>query len=316
MRKTMLAVLFAGLTGVGPAMAAVDASAIRVPQNPNHVILGSSYVNTGDFANATIDSTIGGAFASASSKTGRLFGQAGVTLSTADPYASGVFSASALAFQDQKLRFGQDFCTGSDCVLASSLGVDSISITYDIRASGGVSAFAGDPRFDRASASIAYVATLFSASQSSSAGGNRYRDLLGNDTGDISSQSLTLGVRPGQELGLQMSFTVTADGALSSFANSGQTSAAVTALADFAHTLEWGGVTGFQAYDADGKLIDLDPRGRFTLLNPDGLDFWYSAANGFRPAVAGGVPEPATWALMIGGLVLVGGMLRRRAAAA
>ena len=47
------------------------------------------------------------------------------------------------------------------------------------------------------------------------------------------------------------------------------------------------------------------------------FDDWVGVDNvTFTPVAAGGVPEPASWALMIGGFGLVGGAMRRRAAKA
>ena len=58
----------------------------------------------------------------------------------------------------------------------------------------------------------------------------------------------------------------------------------------------------------------LDYQGGFnTLLNGDGTRALSAADRGFRTWVdVGGVPEPASWALMIGGFGMVGSVLRRR----
>ncbi len=61
--------------------------------------------------------------------------------------------------------------------------------------------------------------------------------------------------------------------------------------------------------------------GTFTVQLPDGYDalsqitgagFQWSTSAGFIPGVPGGVPEPATWAMMIIGFGMVGFTLRRR----
>lgn len=68
--------------------------------------------------------------------------------------------------------------------------------------------------------------------------------------------------------------------------------------ADFAHTMYW-----------DGLVFD-DTNRNVVLTSASGFDYRYSAF----PAVGGGVPEPATWALMIAGFGLAGAALRRRGA--
>ena len=70
--------------------------------------------------------------------------------------------------------------------------------------------------------------------------------------------------------------------------------------ADFAHTMYW-----------DGLVFD-DTNRNVVLTSASGFDYRYSAF----PDVGGGVPEPATWALMITGFGLAGAGLRRRQALA
>lgn len=68
--------------------------------------------------------------------------------------------------------------------------------------------------------------------------------------------------------------------------------------AGFGHTMYW-----------DGLVFD-DATRNVVLTSTSGFDYRYSAL----PDVGGGVPEPATWTLMIAGFGSVGGALRRRRA--
>jgi hypothetical protein len=69
----------------------------------------------------------------------------------------------------------------------------------------------------------------------------------------------------------------------------------VDARADFANTIEWLGLVPSAASKG------------LTLTSGSGFDY----LRGFAPP-QGGVPEPASWALLITGFGLTGSMLRRR----
>jgi hypothetical protein len=85
-----------------------------------------------------------------------------------------------------------------------------------------------------------------------------------------------------------------------------------SAAADFGHTLRWGGVTSITGFDDGGNEVAL-PTGFSLSLLSDTTGFDYMNAAGPNPFTAA-VPEPASWALMIGGFALAGGALRRRKA--
>lgn len=73
----------------------------------------------------------------------------------------------------------------------------------------------------------------------------------------------------------------------------------IYSLADFSHTLNWGGLVSATAQDGSDLTSTLG----------------ITAANGFdfRSAISSAaVPEPATWALMLAGFGIVGRAMRRR----
>jgi hypothetical protein len=305
MRLTPIVTLVALLTAGSPAAAGVNAVARQEPENPNHTILSVSSINTGDFAQATIGSTIGQAFASASAGPGRLSGQSGVILQTGDEFASGKFTAFAQGQSFQPLVVGNNVCISLACTSVTQLGINSYLIGFRVRASGGVSAFSLDNRFDNAFAEIDYGWSL----QAESGGGSRARNQTGFATGSINSQPGRILVRPGDHIELMLAMSVFSQANLSGFRNSGFQSGSATALADFSHTLEWDGVTSFTAFDINGDVVPLAPGARSTLFDDSGRDFWNSAAS-FDAAP--GVPEPASWATLIMGFGLTGAVMRRR----
>ena len=68
-----------------------------------------------------------------------------------------------------------------------------------------------------------------------------------------------------------------------------------TSFADFSHSFSWGGIS--EVFDAAGNRVSA-----FTALNGEGVDYARALAV---------VPEPGSWALMVGGLTLLGGLARR-----
>lgn len=80
--------------------------------------------------------------------------------------------------------------------------------------------------------------------------------------------------------------------------------------ADFGHTLRWLGVTRLRYQDPNGQFVDVPDGYRLTLTSTDGqFDYWNAAGpNPFST----GVPEPATWAMIVGGFGMLGATARRR----
>ena len=74
-----------------------------------------------------------------------------------------------------------------------------------------------------------------------------------------------------------------------------------SAVADFSHTARWGGLQSVVTTGGE------DVTQLATITSGSGFDYVTA------PAIAG-VPEPATWALMIGGFGMAGSVLRRRRA--
>jgi hypothetical protein len=85
-----------------------------------------------------------------------------------------------------------------------------------------------------------------------------------------------------------------------------------SATATFDHTLRWLGVSRIQ-YDAGGgNFVDAPEGFRLDLISDTtGFNYWNAA--GPNPFIAaGGIPEPASWAMLIIGFGLTGTFMRRR----
>jgi hypothetical protein len=131
-----------------------------------------------------------------------------------------------------------------------------------------------------------------------SGGGQKSRNNDDPVVGSIDNQSATVVVKPGAALELKLPMDLGAQASLAGAIDHD----ASGAQADFMHTLRWMGVSGLHAFDAGGQEITLAEGGRFSIFGSSVHDFWYAA-----PVVTlTQVPEPGTWALMLGGLALLG----------
>jgi hypothetical protein len=103
----------------------------------------------------------------------------------------------------------------------------------------------------------------------------------------------------GQPIHLDLAISASVLTAVTSDNSNTPFTAGATSWIDLSRSLYWDGVTGVQ--DADGNLV-----AGYTVLGNGGLDYRQSFA------AAAVVAEPGTWALMAGGLLLVGVAIRRR----
>jgi hypothetical protein len=180
-----------------------------------------------------------------------------------------------------------------------------------IRATGSVSssgaAFPPNPAFfSVAGAFYDYAWTLgqFSGSGAANSGRGSRGEVFETSSGSP-VELVSLLVRSGELVNL--SFSANALANVTAFPG-----APASATADFGHTLRWGGVTGITARDGSGNTIDL-PDGFALSMSSDmsGFDYWNAAGpNPFT--TTGGVPEPASWAMMLLGFFGMGGVVRSR----
>jgi hypothetical protein len=281
------------------AFASVGAQARVEPQGTPGVIKTSYESHTSDRSFSFVATEqIGFASASAASRPGTLVGMAWVSLESSNRYVSGALSAKASGSTSELIQVDNFYCTREICVDAVAAGIDHMTFTVDVHASGGISAFRGQD-FDEVNASAGFSWELAGMQGGPvSGGGQKSRQNDDEAVGSISSQSATVLVKPGAVLELKLHMELGAGASLAGAIDHD----ASGAQADFSHTLRWMGVSGLHAFDASGQEITLAEGGRFSIFGSSGHDFWDAA-----PVVTLTlVPEPGTWALMLGGLALLG----------
>jgi hypothetical protein len=185
------------------------------------------------------------------------------------------------------------------------VGVDKVRLTFNVSATGSVSSTREPHPFEptlTAAYGDATISYLFNFAGAGFAG----RQHSGAGLADVPVG--TWGTIAGS---VDLPASANADGTYS-FANvavslSGEARALVVAStgtasanAEFGSTLQWKGIVGAQAFDAQGQSLVLPAGFALGLVGSQGgFDYWHEA-----PKVA--VPEPAAWALMTAGLALLG----------
>jgi hypothetical protein len=179
----------------------------------------------------------------------------------------GAWRARSQANLVEKIHFGTDWCSPSVCLEALDIGIEYVEITFHVHASGGVTSFVSDTQFGVSDASVTLnyqlqssraVALMTQVKRSIRQAGQEL------DEGVINSASATLELRPGDQLELKMDATTFAGLHVPAQLVNDPKPSSGTAMADFAHTLRWEGVTDIRAFDINGDEVALAPGGRFT----------------------------------------------------
>ena len=105
---------------------------------------------------------------------------------------------------------------------------------------------------------------------------------------------INISIRNGQTIGLSYSIAVDSQAGVCCLTGLSPDSTAIS-QADFSHTFAWGGVSGV-TNDLTGAILS-----GYKLTSLDGFNYSISA-----------IPEPSTWAMMIGGFGWMGCLCRRR----
>lgn len=294
--------------GVLPALALAQAGATSSTSTESTAgCLGaagtSSGTSTSLFSSAGLASGAGGCTASASS-----FAYAGVVGATVNTLFSGggqngaVIGAGSASWNDGLTAVWPERFT------ITNLG--KLRLTYNIGATGGVSASSSPAG---AGAGLAEIKYDFSVGSSSASGKQRWdgeKTVVEGTWGTISGV-IELTPTGGSSddysfasIGLALSGSAGARAI--HYANPQAPVGTSSANAEFGSTLLWKGIVSAQAFDSSGAELELPDGFEVGLIGSQtGFDYWDSAAT--QP-----VPEPGTWALMLAGLGLVGSQLRRR----
>lgn len=251
---------------------------------------------------ATAEAQFDGAFAQANAYEFK----AGVGLS-AFAAASGASSRNASATASGALS--DSFRVGDTAFLDNAS--DTIFLlNFRIRADGSTSSSSttvpGAPGFQSQTSS--FYTYQWAAGGVGGAGRHVSDKLFDKEIFEIHEDSFkggTLFVRSGEMVNINFSASASA-GALSFLGAPGN------AATDFDQTLAWDGIASISARDGAGNAIALPDGFKLSLLSgTSGFDYWNAAGRNPFSAPAG-VPEPATWAMMLLGFGTAGAILRRR----
>ena len=203
----------------------------------------------------------------------------------------GTWRARSQANLIETIQFGTDWCSPSLCLEALDIGIEYVEITFHVHASGGVTSFVSDTQFGISDASVTLNYQLQSSravalmTQTKTSRKGQSQEF---DEGAINSASATLELRPGDQLELKMNATTFAELHVPAQPVNDPKPSSGTAMADFAHTLSWEGVTDIRAFDINGDEVALAPGGRFTMLGEStGHDYWFPS-----PGVDRNLPNP------------------------
>jgi hypothetical protein len=297
----------AALTAFGSlnlaASAAVNSFARVEPQANPGAITGTAHIDQPNFSFSSVTAGIGFASAGGGAAPGTLSGQALVILENGDRFMGGALTAMAQASTAENISVARLICDDQICANLLDLGVEKLRLFTVIRASGGA-ASSSNTDFNHARAEATFGWTLNGPLGGSiSGGGGKSSTDSGQVQGAIGSQVISYDVRPGTSMELVLNMTVFAAASVSGGwidAPGSVHSDHASAIADFSHTLQWMGVSGIQAFGADGKEVTLPTGGRVAMLGSSGYDFWDAA-----PVVTVAVPEPGAWMLLLTGLGLL-----------
>lgn len=199
----------------------------------------------------------------------------------------------------------------TDSFTVSATGDDPIQMVFALHAGGNVTASNTDPNaslgFGGAGATASWQISLSGPNVSLASSGSVSEQktivsrnpflisIVHTETGlGFSEFSMVVGVTPGPA-GATFSLSMLAEAS----AGVQQGNGTMNAIADFGNTLEWKGLAGVTLLDGSPYL------GSLSITSESGFDYGRAVS---------AVPEPASYALLLGGMALLGLVARRRQA--
>jgi hypothetical protein len=229
---------------------------------------------------------------------------------------NGKISTFASAFSNRRGNAGEPTSVSttataslSDSFTVSATGNDPIQMVFALHAGGNVTASNGDPNaglgFGGAGATASWQISLSGPNFSQSTSGSVAEQktivsrnpflisIVHTETGlGFSEFTMVVGVNPGP-VGTTFSLSMLAEASAGVQHGNG----AMNAIADFGSTLEWKGLERVTLQDGSPYL------GTLSITSESGFDYGRAVS---------AVPEPQSYALMLGGLGLLCWMKRRR----